>query len=205
MHELINNNWFISIVSSLITIAIVPIIGFIVNNIRAHYGIFSGTYIAITEMPDSKDLIIELIKCKHIKNTLKGKIFGVSFKTINQNTTNNSNKYTFKGGVAERLLVISYNSDHKGDLSSGSLTLYGNTTGNIFTGIWGGLEDSKVVSSSCVWIKSNKKLHYQKDHDAILEIVNKRNSKDFFIIQSDNISGKSNLAKGFSFDDFKNK
>ena len=90
--------------------------------------------------------------------------------------------------VTERLLVISYSSITKGDLSAVSLTLYGNTYGTTFPGNWGGLEEGKVVSSPCEWIRSNKKLSLEKDHDFILEIVK---SKHTNIISSDNGSGKS--------------
>jgi hypothetical protein len=86
--------------------------------------------------------------------------------------------------VTERLLVISYSSITKGDLSAGSLTLYGNTYGTTFPGNWGGLEEGKVVSS----LRSNKKLSLEKDHDFILAIVR---SKHTNIISSDNGSGKS--------------
>jgi hypothetical protein len=135
--------------------------------------------------------IIELVKCKHIKNRVKGKISGVAFilkETQGQKIQNNGNKYDFKGSVAERLLVVSYNSTLKGDLSAGSLTLYGNTYGTSFSGIWGGLESGEVVSSDCVWIKSNRKLILNRDYEAIVNFVKEKSDS---IIFSDNISGKS--------------
>lgn len=194
MNELLNNYWFLSIAKPVAISAFLPIFTFIINSIRARFGRFSGTYIAITTTRNEQ--IIELVKCKHIKNKVKGKIYGVAFiqnEGEERKFVPNNNKYSFKGSVAERLLVISYNSVSKRDLSAGSLTLSGNTYGTRFSGIWGGLEEGGIVSSHCVWLKSDKKLDFKRDYDTIMSYV-KMDSMSCIIL-SDNASGKSNMAR----------
>lgn len=189
MTSLLNNSWFVSVGSSLITLGIVPTIAFISNGIRARSGGFSGTYIAITTIRNGR--IVELVHCKHMKNKVKGKILGVAIigtEGREKNIERNYSRYHFKGGVAERLLVMSYSPIDKGDLSAGSLTLYGDTYGATFSGTWGGLEGGKVVSSTCVWIKTNEKLSLKKDHDQIVKIAQQCRKG---VVFSDNGSGKS--------------
>jgi hypothetical protein len=126
-----------------------------------------------------------------MKNKVKGKILGVAIigtEGREQNIERNYSRYLFKGSVAERLLVMSYSPIDKGDLSAGSLTLYGDTYGATFSGTWGGLEGGKVVSSSCVWIKSNQKLNLKKDHDQIVKLAQQGRKG---VVFSDGGSGKN--------------
>ena len=75
MGDLVNNNWFISIITTVGGVLVLPIGKFLYNNIKAYFGVFSGTYLAITSDPSSKKYIIEIVKCKHINKSIKGKIF----------------------------------------------------------------------------------------------------------------------------------
>lgn len=193
MNDLIHNDWFISIGSSIIMLIIVPAFAFLINNIRGRYGIFSGTYIAITGEPGRKDKIVELIQCRHIKNDIKGKIYGVAFikyRGANEEIQPNKNVFRFKGNVQERLLVASYRPVAKGDLSAGTFTLNGNTAGTLFSGTWSGLEVGEVESSHCKWIKWKRKLNLKKDYDLIIDQV-KMNSLGACTIMIENGTGKS--------------
>lgn len=193
MNDLIHNDWFISIGSSIIMLIIVPAFTFVINNIRSRYGIFSGTYIAITGEPGRKDKIVELVQCMHIKNAIKGKIYGVAYLKYggsNEEIQANKNVFRFKGNVQERLLVAFYRPVAKGDLSAGTLTLNGNTAGTLFSGTWSGLEAGEVDSSHCKWIKCKRKLNLKKDYDLIIDQV-KMNSSDTYTIMMDNATGKS--------------
>lgn len=198
LQDLINNNWFISIVSSLITLLVVPLINFLYNFIKSRYGVFSGNYIAITNSPDTGHYIFEFVKCNHIKNNLKGRIYGIAFaqKTKDLVEINKQHKeYVFSGNVTERLFVISYRPIEKGNISLGTIALYGNAGGKIFTGIWSGLEEGEVVSESCVWYKCSSKLSYRKDYDKILEEAENFVKGDVvnpMIITMENHSAKSN-------------
>lgn len=194
MYEFINNNWVVSIVSSIITLLIVPAFIYIRNLIRSRKGVFTGTYIAITELRYTREKIVELVKCRHIGKKVKGKIWGVvsfSNDTPEQNIQNLPNSYKFNGSVSERLLVISYYSIAKGDQSAGSLALNGNTTGTVFSGIWCGLEEGRIVSSSCTWIKSDKEFDLSRDRD---EIINRVKLNSLITIVGSNATGKTSFA-----------
>ena len=185
---LLSNSWFVSIASSLLTLGVVPAIAFVSNRIRVRYGAFSGTYIAITTIRNGR--IIELAHCKHIKNKVKGKIYGVAIIAIEGKeriAEPNASKYHFMGNVVERLLMMSYSPIGKGDLSAGSLTLYGDTYGTTFAGTWGGLEGGKVISSNCVWVRTDKKLHFKKDYDHILHLAQQGRKG---ILTTENANGK---------------
>jgi len=198
MKELVNNIWFITITCSILSLGIVPGIRLIANIIRARYGAFSGIYVAITTI--GKEQIVELVTCRHIGNRLKGKILGVAIlanEAGEEKVLPNTSNYDFKGIVRERLMVMSYNSVFKGDLSAGSLTLYGDVPGRTFSGNWGGLEEKEVVSSPCVWLKSSEKFNLQKDRELILNIV-RFQSRDMMC--SDSGSGKSHSIDFTYFD-----
>ena len=169
-----NNAWVVGVACVLITLIIEPLINALIRWVRSFWGHFSGVYLAITSMPErSSEFIVEIVKCKHERNNLTGTIIGAYFLEfqdgIVKNPIPNNNRYKFQGTTEERLLVISYHSIFTGDVSSGTLTLQGDTTGNIFTGIWGGLEKGVIVSESCIWVKVDRKLFLQKNKELILD------------------------------------
>lgn len=191
MDELLDNTWFVSIASSLLTLPIIFIGRIIVDALRARRGAFTGHYIAITTYRRSREKIVELVHCRHIGNNVKGKIYSVAIIQPNGNEQSvHENKciYKFKGNVEERLMVASYHSVAKGDNSAGSLTLLGSTNGQLFSGTWGGLEDGRIISSDCCWRKSGKNLSRETDYDAIIALAKE---PTISIIEGDGANGKS--------------
>lgn len=189
--------WFISLITALFTLALGPILKILSNKIRSLRGSFSGIYLAMTSHPGSDDVVIELVKCRHIGNKIEGKIYGISFAEFNNEKltelTSNDAIYQFKGFVDERVLVLSYNTKKRSAKASGSLTLEGDSPGKVFTGFWSGFDGGRIASSPCIWIKGNKKIASLKNRTPILEEaerflaiekspwINKKSSEVFYV------------------------
>jgi len=146
---------------------VIPIVAFsisvflglmLINNIRPLFGVFTGTYLAITVHPD-QPILIEIVECKHTGKKLNGKIHGVSFVDYEGSKLvelqPNTGQYKFTGTVAERLFVLSYYTTTPGLKNSGTLTLQGDSAGRRFIGIWAGYTIDSVSSSPCIWVRIN--------------------------------------------------
>lgn len=171
--EILNNNWFVSIVSIFLGFLIIPLL----NRIGALFGKFSGKYIAVTFQPAEQEVLVEMVECKHFGEKIYGKIFGVCFAHYENNTftlsKNNVGKYKFEGFVDERLFVLSYFTTIKTAKNAGTITLQGNGSGTAFEGVWGGFAHNQVVGSKCIWFLAKGKLNPIKDRNIILDLASK--------------------------------
>ncbi len=172
--SLVYDAWFISIASIILAVVLEPLFKKAIGNIRALYGSFSGTYIALSGEPGKGSVVVEIVKCKHIGQKILGKIDGVTFARVEQNgelveVSGNDGQYKFNGIVDERTLVLSFHSTLRGVKGSGTLTLQGDSSGKVFTGVWSGFDVKNIASSPCIWIKADKNLDVKKGKEAILK------------------------------------
>lgn len=182
MNKIINNNiimnpWFIAAVTFFATIVAIPLLKLVINWIASRFGIYSGNYLSITGNIDTGPLLIEQIKCRQIRERLKGKIIGIYIFHIDSEHKKiikyliNRGKYTFNGFVKERLLVISYNSIIRGVNSSGAIAIKSDTDCRLFKGAWAGLVNDNVESSSCIWLKLKPSLPIKNRKYYLISIV----------------------------------
>ena len=76
MNDFVNNAWFISLTSILITFIATPWLYQASDWIRSRRGALTGAYLALSDNGDSSSLNAELIHCRHIGQKLKGNISG---------------------------------------------------------------------------------------------------------------------------------
>lgn len=168
--------WFIAIVTFFATVLLWPSLTFLINNIKACFGIFSGQYIGFTFNHHSGDILIENIICRQIRNELIGKIKGIAFFNINQegkiiNSTKNEGKYKLTGFVDERLLCISYKTKIKGLHSSGSIVVKSDSSGTLLSGSWSGVAFDSVYNAPYEMVKISKSPFINKSNDEIIKIA----------------------------------
>lgn len=174
--SLIENTWFIAFTSSVITaLVILPGLRGIWKRLRSLFGIFSGQYIAFTWAWPEQKILLEEVSCRHIGDTLIGRIRGVAIlkkepksKEV-QEVATNKGVYKFIGSVNERLFVISYKTTIPALRSSGAIALQGDSKGKVFSGGWVGLVEERVEHAQCTWLMIDKKISWKRNREQLIE------------------------------------
>jgi len=196
--KLLYDPWFIAIITFLATVLAWPIINYVINNIKSCFGIFSGQYIGITFYYDSRNILIENITCRQIKNELIGKIKGVAFLKIyskdKKETIKNEGLYKFYGFVDERLLCISYKTTIKGLHSSGAIVVESDSTGKLLTGTWAGIGDDSIINGYYKMIKISESIFTKKNNNEIMSIAINYLDEELSMDFTNDYHAKSKLA-----------
>jgi len=159
MHDLINNAWFISIASILITLAVTPALQGVSDWVRSRRGGLTGTYLALSQTGGPESLLAEIVQCQHVGDALKGTItaraeFALGSDGTVKNSTSTAGEYEFAGRLRSRQLQLSYWSPAKASQNGGTMTMVLDASGTIFRGVWSGTaEDEGIITGPCMWIK----------------------------------------------------
>jgi hypothetical protein len=172
--------WFISIATLFLTLLAEPLFAGLVRKVRSWFGAFTGTYLAITGHQGGSDRLVELVKCQHIGDSVRGKIFGVAHVEMGdgklvEKVCNNA-VYRFTGTVTDRLFVLSYRTTRRGAKAAGTITLQLDSSGRILKGIWGGFDAGEVKSAPCEWVRVRSGRLSLRNRAAIVQEVKRMNT-----------------------------
>ena len=134
---LVNNAWFISLTSIVITFIVTPWLYQASDWIRSRRGVLTGTYLALSDNGGSSSLNAELIQCRHIGQKLKGSISGKALIGLDAggrftSTTPVESEFKFVGRMQSRQALINYWGSEKAAQNGGTLTMGLDANGSIF-------------------------------------------------------------------------
>jgi hypothetical protein len=159
MNDFLNNAWFISLTSILITFIATPWLYQASDWIRSRRGALTGTYLALSDNGDPSSLNAELIHCRHIGQKLKGSISGRALIRLDTDGGIISirpieSTWEFVGRMPARQALINYWSEERTAQNGGTITMGLDANGRIFRGIWcGTATNEQVISGQCMWIR----------------------------------------------------
>jgi hypothetical protein len=157
---LIDNGWFISLVSIILTFFATLGLQRLTDWIQARHGVLRGTYIAVSQVGSPRSGTAEVVRCKHVGTRLEGEIEArASFAPGREKSPDVEcahGLYHFSGRVLERQILLTYWSTERASQFSGTMTMTMDGEGRKFKGIWCGASDSgSIVSGRSIWNKAD--------------------------------------------------
>jgi|GEM_PF-6266448 len=170
MNNIFQNSWFIAIASSVVSIVVVSLLHSFSKLVRSLFGIYSGQYVSITEVPPIGNYLIENVRCRHWANRLTGKINGVAVldRKSHSNLGENQGNYQFTGFVKERVIVLSYQTTVSRLHSIGAISMKADALGFIFSGSWIGLVNNNLKVGKCKWIRISPPISARKNREYLI-------------------------------------
>ena len=165
---------FFFIATILFTAVVTPIFKVTFRAICGLFGVFSGQYLALTGDLKSGPILIEMVKCRQLRNNLKGTIDGVASILIEDNRrdvnriASGMGKYRFDGFLDGRLFVLSYQSRSRRVRGAGLLVLKGDASGTLFSGQWSGSTGDEIINGPCSWIRLSRSFPVFNRHEKIM-------------------------------------
>ena len=173
----LSSPWFVAIASSLVTAIVIVTVKFLSTWLKSRFGMFSGQYMALTWTRDDSEVLLEDVSCRHVGNTLTGRIRGVAVLRRKpeshevEEVAPNGGLYRFSGSVQERVFVVSYRTCIRALNSAGAIALLGDHSGTIFLGSWAGLDQGKVQHARCVWFVLHPRISSRRQREAFLDMA----------------------------------